>query len=137
MDWIIGLAGIVFGGGVSWLVFFRASKKKAEGEALQVGADAFKSVQDVYQQTVADLKAAYDDRMRYIQELKDDRRQLLQEREELRYRIDKTDAMVRTLQDEVSKNSRAVETLRPFLCGKLDCTERCQLVLPKKNKTRS
>lgn len=132
MDWLLGLAGIIFGGGVSWLVFFRASKKKAEGEALQVGADAFKSVQDVYQQTVADLKSAYDDRMRYIQELKDDRRQLLQEREELRDRIDKTDAMVRTLQDEVSKNSRAVEALRPFVCGRLDCAKRVNVVTESK-----
>ena len=40
MDWLLGLAGVIFGGGVSWLVFFRQSKSKADGEAKQAQAQA-------------------------------------------------------------------------------------------------
>lgn len=128
MDWLLGLAGVIFGGGVSWLVFFRASKKKAEGEALQVGADAFKSIQDLYQQALADGKAEREELKVYIEELKSDRRLLREERDELRDRIDKTEAMVRALQQAVARNGRMVEAMRPFLCGRIECKERTQVM---------
>lgn len=135
MDWIIGLAGIVFGGGVTWLVFWRQERMKMDGEAKQSQAqaqqmalEAVKSLQDVYDRTISRLNTDREELQTYVTELKDDRRQLMKEREELLARIDKTDAVVRTLQDEVSKNRRAVEALRPFVCGRLDCAKRVNVV---------
>lgn len=124
MDWLLGLAGIIFGGGVSWLVFFRQSKNKADGEAKQAQAqaqqmalEAVKTLQEVYDRTISRLNTDRDELQGYVTKLKD-------EREELLARIDKTEAVVRNLQDEVSSNRRAVEALRPFLCYDLTCRKR-------------
>ena len=109
---------------MSWLVFFRQSKNKADGEAKQAQAqaqqmalEAVKTLQDVYDRTISRLNTDRDELQGYVTKLKD-------EREELLARIDKTEAVVRNLQDEVSSNRRAVEALRPFLCYDLTCRKR-------------
>lgn len=53
------LITIFLGGG--WFLHWRASKRKANGEAKQVEADAFKSMQDAYQQMHDDLLKRLDE----------------------------------------------------------------------------
>lgn len=124
MDWLISACSILFGGGVAWLVFWKQSKNKLDGEAKQAQAqaqqmalEAVKTLQEVYDRTISRLNTDRDELQGYVTKLKD-------EREELLARIDKTEAVVRNLQDEVSSNRRAVEALRPFLCYDLTCRKR-------------
>ena len=52
------------------------------------------------------------------------RKHLREECEELRQRIDDTEKLVRDLQKEVARNARAMESMRPFICGVLGCKKR-------------
>ena len=105
-------------------MFWKQSKNKLDGEAKQAQAqaqqmalEAVKTLQEVYDRTISRLNTDRDELQGYVTKLKD-------EREELLARIDKTEAVVRNLQDEVSSNRRAVEALRPFLCYDLKCRKR-------------
>lgn len=131
---ISALIGIIAGGGLTGIVAWRAYRRKAYGEATQTEADAMKSVQDVYQQTISDLQ-------RYVQELRSDRDHLRQDRneirkenEELRKRQNALDGKIRQLERDVARYGRMIETLGPFLCGRLGCAERTTVDLGH-NKT--
>ena len=54
-------------------------------------------------------------------DLAEDRDHFRQDRNELRERIDKTESLVRELQEQVSENRREIDMMRPFLCGVLGC----------------
>lgn len=126
---IIALLGALTGGGLTGLLAWRANRRKAEGEATQTEADAMKSVQDVYQQALADQQT-------YISQLRDTRDHLVNDREEmrrenneLRKRLNEMDEKVRQLERDVARYGRMTASLRPFLCGQLDCTTRTKVVL--------
>ena len=93
----------------------RAEKRKAEAEAESAETAATKEVQDVYQQLIADVK--------------EDRKHLRDERDELLARIDKTDDTVRQLQRDVARNGRMVESMRPFMCGRVRCPNRISVTI--------
>lgn len=126
---IIAILGALAGGGLTWLFAWRATRRKAEGEAKQTEADAMKSVQDVYQQALADQQA-------YIEKLREtrdhvviDREEMRKENTELRKRLNDMDDKVHQLEQDVARNGRMVAALRPFLCGRLDCPERTNMDL--------
>lgn len=124
---ITALLGAVTGGGLTGLFYWRSNHRKANGEAAQTEADAMKSVQDVYQQALADQQ-------QYISQLRDTRDHLVNDREEmrkenneLRRRINDMDERVRELQQQVARNGRIVASLRPFLCGRVNCPNRTMM----------
>ena len=136
MDWftnvILPVLTLVLGGGLGWLFHIKAERKKAEGEASQTNADAAKSWQDVYQQTVDDLQ-------KYIKELRADRDHLREDRNEIRKENDEQRKKWKEMEDEISelrrqvaRNLRIVESMRPFLCGKVGCLERMTIELNQK-----
>ena len=125
---IIGIMGLLLGGGsIGGFFTWRYAQRKERAEAEISETTATKEVQDVYQQLIADVKTDRDEQKAYIQELKEDRRHLRMERDDLRDRIDRidrTEETVRNLQRDVARNGRMVESLRPFLCGFLGCHDR-------------
>jgi chromosome segregation ATPase len=122
---IISIVGLLLGGGsLGGFFTWRYARRVKAAEAEQSEASAAKEVQDVYQQLISDVKTDRDEQKAYIQELKDDRRHLREERDDLRNRIDRTEETVRNLQREVARNGRVVESLRPFMCGLLGCKDR-------------
>ncbi len=96
-----------------------------------MGADASaaKELQEVYQQLITDIKTDRDEQKAYIQELKDDRKHLLQDRDELRKRQDSLEDTMRSLQGDVARNGRMVECMRPFLCGRQGCPDRMSVTI--------
>lgn len=127
MDWsgfILGLLGLVTGGGLTWLFTINAAKRKANGEATQVEVDAWKSMQDVYQQTIADLN-------KYCEDIRIDRTHLREDRDLLRRSNDELQSKLQTMEDEildlkrtVAKQGRKIEALLPFTCAVVGCTNR-------------
>ena len=98
---------LIFGGGFGWLFTWRATRKKAD-------ADAMKSVQDVYQQTIDDLN-------KYVNDIRTDRNALRKDRDEnkrLQDKLDKLENDVRDLRNVVARNSRKVDAMRPLVCLK-------------------
>jgi hypothetical protein len=129
LDGVLAVLGLLLGGGSGAFFTWRWQRAKAKAEAESAEVAAVKELQDVYQQMIADVKSDRDEQKTYIQELKEDRRHLRDERNELRERIDKTDEAVRALQREVARNGRMVECMRPLLCGRQGCADRVSVTI--------
>lgn len=115
---------LMCGGGLGWLINWKANRRKANGEAIQVEAEALKQVQDYYQQAISDQQD-------YITKQAELRNQLIAEYDgvrrengELRKRQDDMDEKIRNLTEEVSQNSMIITKMRPLLCGRIGCQQR-------------
>lgn len=86
----------IAGGGIVALVKWRSIKKQAEAEAM-------KAVQEVYQETIKDLR--------------DDKEMMKRDNSELR-------ATVGELQKIVTQNSKDISLLKQFKCVVTDCALR-------------
>lgn len=126
MSWIEIIIGFISGGGLVAVLTLPSLRRKASGEAAQTEADAFRSLQDVYQQTVTDLNTYIEDIRADRNHLRKDRDEMRAENEELRNRQNEVDERIRQLEDAVADNARKVEAMRPFICAKLDCPMRIQ-----------
>jgi len=162
LEAIISIVTLIFGGGgIGALITWRYQKKKAKAEAKQAEAEAekakfeamqanamlIKEIQASYQQMTNDLKANLDtqqeyneEQKQYIQELKEDRRLLRQERDEQRLQIERltrtmnewkndSDKRIRDLQAQVARNGRQIECMRPLLCGREGCAIRVPVTI--------
>ena len=129
IELIIAILIAVTGGGLTGLFYWRASRRKANGEAAQTEAEAMKSIQQVYQQ-------ALDDQQRYIVKLQDTRDHLVHDREEmrrenneLRRRLNEMDEKVRKLERDVERNKKIMESMKHLLCGRIACPNRVNVDL--------
>lgn len=123
------LIGAVLGGGVTWFFTIRAMRRKANGEATLSEADGWKAMQDVYQQTIADLKT-------YCAEIKKDRDALREENAELRKsnlkwheRYNEIGEEILELKKQLARQGRQIGALRPFTCAIAGCTKRTEVDL--------
>lgn len=123
-DIILALISALTGGGLTGLFYWRANRRKANGEAAQTEAEAMKSVQDVYQQALADQQAYIDKLRETRDQLVMDREEMRRENNELRKRLNDMDDKVRQLENNVERNNKMIAAMRPFLCGRLDCPNR-------------
>lgn len=139
MDWInvvLSIMTLVAGGG--WFVCYRAYKKRNEGEATQAEAGGWAAQQDVYQQTVADLRQSCD----YIKEerdrMRDENRELREENSELRAKHHDHEELIMKLRKEytqqiidlrkeISRLGRKLESIIPFACGVAACQRRTRV----------
>jgi hypothetical protein len=135
---IITLLTLILGGG--WFVHYRAHKRQEEAKATQEEeiaeqqkADAFKLVQDVYQQAMTDmnniLMEVRSDRDRYH----DQRDNVIKENEEMRKKYiaieERMTAMDIKYKKDISRLNRRIDVLSPFLCGVVGCMKRTQVNL--------
>ena len=116
-DIISVITMLLGGGGIGWFLTYKyAVQKEAAGAA--------KEMQDMYQELIDDVKNDRNEQKAYIIELKEDRKHLRQERDDLRTRLEKVETVVRDLQEAISRNGRMVKAMTPFLCGRRNCKER-------------
>lgn len=120
-DTLINIAGLFLSGSVGGFVAWKWQRRKMKAEAQTEEVNMAKAVQDTYQQMLKDKEEEVADKNRIITELREDRDHFRQDRNELRERIDKTETLVRELQEQVSENRREIDMMRPFLCGVLGC----------------
>ena len=119
---------LLAGGGFGWLLTIKATKKKADAEAMA-------SVQDVYQQTIEDLN-------KYCNDLRTDRNNLRADRDEMRRKNQELEDKVQAQQDEIlevkkemSRLRREVDSLRPFLCSRPNCDRRMLMSFSKEGES--
>lgn len=109
MEFTLAIASLVMGGG--WLFTYRAFKRKNDGEAAQAEADGWKAQQDVYQQTIADLKESCE----YIRQdrnlLREENRKLLLENSHLREKINDMERQISELKEAIARQGRKIEAL--------------------------
>ena len=106
---------IFLGGG--WFVYYRANKKKAEGEAVQSEAEGWKGMQELYQKTIADFDG-------YCEDMRKERSVLKTENNEMREKYKKMDDEILVLKRQISRQGRKIEALSPFLCNVVGCLNR-------------
>lgn len=127
---IMAIIGLFLGAGGGGAFFtWRYQRKKA-------GAEAAKAWQEVYQQMIVDIKEDRNEQKEYINELKEDRQHLRRDRDDLRKRQDELDDIVRHLQKEVAHNTRMMECMRPFLCGRDGCQDRMPVTVSADGEVR-
>ena len=112
------ILSLIFGGG--WFVYYKANKKKANGEATQAEAEGWKAQQEVYQSTIADLKESCE----YIRNdrnlLREENRKLREENNILREKINEMEASIFDLQNQVARQGRKLEAMYNERKGKKD-----------------
>lgn len=106
---------LVAGGG--WFITYRAYKRGANGEATQKEAEGWKSIQDLYQQTIEDFKT-------YSNDMRQERSVLKQENKEMRDKYNQIVEEILILKKQLSRQGRKIEALTPFLCSIIGCKKR-------------
>lgn len=136
LNYLLSFASLILGTG--WLFTYRASKRKANGEATQAEADGWKAQQDVYQQTIEDLKESCE----YIKQdrnlLREENTALRVETEEWRNKYRELEEQfvefkkqqineMNTMRAELAKMGRKLEGVLPFTCGLAGCAKRTRV----------
>ena len=106
---------IFLGGG--WFIYYKANKKKAEGEAVQSETEGWKGMQELYQKTIADFDG-------YCEDMRKERSVLKTENNEMREKYKKMDDEILVLKRQISRQGRKIEALSPFLCNVVGCLNR-------------
>ena len=93
--WTI-LITAVTSGGLGWVFTARWTRKQAQ-------ADAMRSVQEVYQEMIDDLR---------------------KDRQSLKMKVEELERQVAVLESEVRKNALALNAMKPFVCYVENCPNR-------------
>lgn len=140
IDWgtvIVSALTLLLGGGIGWIFTIRQMRRKADGEAQQVIADSWKSVQDVYQQTIADLNGYCEDIRKDRNHLRDERDQHREENEKLRQKYLEMEDQIIKLKNAIARQGRKIEALSPFLCGVVGCMKRSKVEIREDDDSES
>ena len=125
------LVTLFLGGG--WFIYYRANKRKAEGEAKSTEAQANKEAQEYYNKTLADVNQTLNEVRAERDHYKDERNELRNENSEMRkkyYEIEeKMTKMDITYKRDISRLGRRIDVLSPFLCGLAGCLNRRKVSL--------
>lgn len=156
MEFVLGIATLFFGGG--WLFTWRSHKRSEAAKASQEEqkvkqeaaaakeqeANAFKAMQDTYQQTLEDvnktLAEVRAERDQALAEVRAERDHYKEERNELRKENHEIRTMYKELEDrmnemefkykqDISRLGRRIDVLSPFLCGRAGCMNRTKVTL--------
>ena len=146
-DTIVSVLGILLGGsGIGIFFTWRWQKKKARAEAKQAEAEAerakfeamqanaqlIKDIQGSYQQLASDLKTNLDTQQEYNEEQKQYIAELRTQLDQLTQKMTEwkqsSDERIRLLQEQVARNGRQIECMRPLLCSRQNCADRKAVV---------
>lgn len=135
LDFILGALTLVTGGG--WFIYYRANRRKADGEATQSEAEGWKSMQDVYQQTIDDLNKYCNDIRNDRNLLRDENNQLREENRKLRDKYLDMENQIMELRKELARQGRRLESILPFTCGTVACPNRTRVEIQLENEKES
>lgn len=125
------LVTVFLGGG--WFLHWRASRRKANGEAKQTEAQANKEAQEYYNTTLADVNRTLNEVRAERDHYKDERNELRKENHEMRAKYieieEKMTQMDLNYKRDISRLGRRIDVLSPFLCGVAGCLHRKKVSL--------
>ena len=125
------LVTVFLGGG--WFLHWRASRRKANGEAKQTEAQANKEAQEYYNTTLADVNRTLNEVRAERDHYKDERNELRKENHEMRTKYieieEKMTKMDLNYKRDISRLGRRIDVLSPFLCGVAGCLHRKKVSL--------
>lgn len=122
---------LFLGGG--WFLHWRASRRKANGEAKQTEAQANKEAQEYYNTTLADVNKTLAEVRAERDHYKDERNEERKSNQELRQKYieieDRMNHMDLSYKRDISRLGRRIDVLSPFLCGVAGCMHRKKVSL--------
>ena len=122
---------VFLGGG--WFLHWRASRRKANGEAKQTEAQANKEAQEYYNTTLADVNRTLAEVREERDHYKDERNELRKENHEMRAKYieieERMTQMDINYKRDISRLGRRIDVLSPFLCGTVGCMKRTKVSL--------
>ena len=125
------LVTVFLGGG--WFLHWRASRRKANGEAKQTEAQANKEAQEYYNTTLADVNRTLNEVRAERDHYKDERNELRKENHEMRTKYieieEKMTKMDLNYKRDISRLGRRIDVISPFLCGVAGCMHRKKVSL--------
>lgn len=125
------LVTVFLGGG--WFLHWRASRRKANGEAKQTEAQANKEAQEYYNTTLADVNRTLKEVRAERDHYKDEGNELRKENHEMRTKYieieEKMTKMDLNYKRDISRLGRRIDVLSPFLCGVAGCMHRKKVSL--------
>lgn len=125
------LVTVFLGGG--WFLHWRASRRKANGEAKQTEAQANKEAQEYYNTTLADVSRTLAEVRSERDHYKDERNELRKENHEMRAKYieieERMTQMDLNYKRDISRLGRRIDVLSPFLCGVAGCMHRKKVSL--------
>lgn len=131
---IINTIVTVFLGG-GWFLHWRASRRKANGEAKQTEAQANKEAQEYYNTTLADVNRTLNEVREERDHYKDERNELRKENHDMRAKYieieERMTKMDLNYKRDISRLGRRIDILSPFLCGVAGCMHRKKVSLMK------
>ena len=127
------LVTLFLGGG--WFLHWRASRRKANGEAKQTEAQANKEAQEYYNATLADVNRTLNEVRAERDHYKDERNELRKENHDMRTKYieieERMTKMDLNYKRDISRLGRRIDILSPFLCGVAGCMHRKKVSLMK------
>lgn len=125
------VVSVFLGGG--WFLHWRASRRKANGEAKQTEAQANKEAQEYYNTTLADVNRTLNDvraeRDQYKSEADEQRLENREMRKKYNELEDKMTQIELAYKRDISRIGRRIDCMTPFLCSVAGCMNRRKLVL--------
>ena len=122
---------VFLGGG--WFLHWRASRRKANGEAKQTEAQANKEAQEYYNTTLADVNRTLGEVRAERDHYKDERDEERKENREMRQKYRQLEEKVTQIDLEYKKDvarlGRRLDCISPFLCGVAGCMRRTKVSL--------
>ena len=122
---------LFLGGG--WFLHWRASRRKANGEAKQTEAQANKEAQEYYNTTLADVNKTLSEVRAERDHYKDERNEERKSNHELRQKNieieERMNQMDLSYKRDISRLGRRIDVLSPFLCGVAGCMHRKKVSL--------
>ena len=107
---IINTIVTVFLGG-GWFIYYKANKKKANGEATTAEANGWEAQQHVYQHTIEDLEKSCDFIRKDRDLLRKENEELRKENRELRKEVGDLKAQQEDMKRDIARMGRRIEAL--------------------------
>ena len=122
---------LFLGGG--WFLHWRASRRKANGEAKQTEAQANKEAQEYYNTTLADVNKTLAEVRSERDHYRDERNEERKSNHELRQKYieieERMNQMDLSYKRDISRLGGRIDVLSPFLCGVAGCMHRKKVSL--------
>jgi septal ring factor EnvC (AmiA/AmiB activator) len=100
---------VVLGGG--WFIYYKANKKKANGEATAAEANGWEAQQHVYQHTIEDLEKSCNFIRQDRDLLRKENEELRKENRELRKEVGDLKTQLDDMKRDVARMGRRIEAL--------------------------
>lgn len=112
MEWysvLTTIISLIAGGG--WFIYYRANKRKANGEAAQSEAEGWRKQQEVYESTIESQQNWYNKLKEDFNVVIDENSRLRRENNELRAKITEMENVIFELRKEQARQGRRLDAL--------------------------